>query len=64
VDAAVLKVAVESKSVTPPSLWEDLGQEVGQNVVSEILRIELFLISHKMNNVKAINTSHHCEHKL
>jgi hypothetical protein len=46
VDVAVVKMAVESKSVAPPPLWEDLGQEVCQNIIHEILRIERLLGNH------------------
>jgi hypothetical protein len=48
VDAAVVKLEIESKSVVPPSLWEDLGQEVYQNIIHEILRIEHILGSHSI----------------
>jgi hypothetical protein len=46
VEAVVVKVPVPSKSLAPPFLWEDLEQEVRQNIINKILRIERLLGSH------------------
>jgi hypothetical protein len=64
VDEAGVEMAVKPKSAVPPSLWQHVGQEVCQNIIKEILRIELFLGNHEINNVKAVNTPHHYEHKF